>query len=203
MQADHATTQLPADSLSRVVAAVFRRAEYRRSIRRTLAEDIIEWVSSLFRSIASSIEAHPVLRILLVASALALVLVIIGRLIYARGMIEVSHSQPHSLSIAGDIRDPWSAAQAAALSGNYLDAAHFLYHTVLQGLARSDRVIIESSKTVGDYSRELRRSSSPALRPYRDFARLYEPIVWGTQKCGNDEYMQLRQVAAQLSGRVA
>jgi hypothetical protein len=72
------------------------------------------------------------------------------------------------------MKDPWTAAHAAAMAGDYLEAAHALYFAVLQALASTDRVIIDSAKTVGDYTRELRRSSSHSLPAYRDFAKRYK-----------------------------
>ena len=146
-------------------------------------------------------EAHPLLRIIVIALALGLVIVIIGRSVYARRMREPSLLGSLGERTHGELRDPWTAAQSAAATGNYLEAAHFLYYAVLQTLARSDRIVIASAKTVGDYSRELRRSSSHSLKPYRDFARLYEPIVWGSRGCDGQKFEELSRIASQLSGR--
>lgn len=201
MLTSQSTAEIPADTLTRALAAVFQRAEYQRTLRRTLAQEILDWIASVFRSIAAAMEAHPLVRIVVIGFALALVLVIFGRAIYARRMKEPSLRGSLGQGSHADARDPWTAAQSAAATGNYLDAAHFLYYAVLQTLARSDRIVIESAKTVGDYSRELRRSSSQSLKPYRDFARLYEPIVWGSRGCDGQKFEELSRIASQLSGR--
>lgn len=195
-----ATAQLPTDTLTRAIAAVFQGTEYHRTLRRTLAEQILHWIASLFRSIASSLDSHPFLRFIVIGLTLAVVAAILARAVYVQRMGEPSLHARAGQRSHGETRDPWTAAHSAAASGNYLDAAHFLYHAVLQTLARSDRIVIESAKTVGDYSRELRRSSSRSFQPYRDFARLYEPIVWGSRGCDGQKFEELSRIASQLSG---
>ena len=107
-------------------------------------------------------------------------------------------------SVTGtDSGDPWTVAYEAARNGSYVNAAHALYAAVLQSLARSDRVLIDPAKTVGDYTRELRRISSRSLPLYRDFARLYEPVVWGSRECDGERFKQLSGIASRLAGRTA
>jgi len=197
----HSSAEIPADSLSRVIATVFRQPEYHRSLRRTLAEDILHWIGSLFRYVQSALDAHPVSKFLLFSIVLGLIASIAMRAIYARRMSDSYFPAPSPSLGAADGRDPLTAAQAAASLGNYLDAAHLLYLAVLQALARSDRLAIESAKTVGDYSRELRRSSSASFNLYREFARIYEPIVWGSHSCDGREFEQLSRIASNLSAR--
>ena len=193
---------LPADSLQRAITAVFQRPEYRRSLRRTLLEDILDWIASMFRAIENSVEAHPVLRIIIGAVVLAFITVTVGRSLYLSRMKE---EEPGILSVKQSSveRDPWKAAEASALAGNYLEAAHSLYAAVLHTLARSDRLVIESAKTVGDYTRELRTRTSKSLPLYRDFARLYEPMVWRDCGCGPPEFERLLAIASKLAGRVS
>jgi hypothetical protein len=197
------SVEIPADSLSRVIAAVFRQTEYRRSLRRTLAEDIFHWIGSLFRYVESALDAHPLSKFLLFSIVLALIVSIAMRATYARRMRDSRFLTSSTSLAAANGRDPWSAAQAAASLGNYLNAAHLLYLAVLQALARSDRIVIESAKTVADYSRELRRSSPGSFNQYREFARIYEPIVWGSRGCDSRKFEELSRIASSLSGRSA
>lgn len=146
-------------------------------------------------------DAHPLLRWVAIAAVVAVAGMIIGRVAYRRQM-ELAAPQNKTLGHGHTgSKDPWAAAHTAALAGNYLDAAHALYFAVLQALAGTDRVIIDSAKTVGDYTRELRRASSHSLPLYRDFAKVYEPIVWGSRDCDKARFEQLSGIASRLTGR--
>jgi hypothetical protein len=189
------------DSVNRAIAAVFQQAAYRRSLRRTLAEQILDWFDSLFRAIGATMDSHPVLRYIAAAFLVALVIMIAARVAYARKMERAASHGSASVHARAGLKDPWTAAQSAALAGNYLDAAHALYFAVLQALAATDRLVVDSAKTVGDYTRELRRSSSHSLPLYRDFARVYEPVVWGSRDCDRARFEQLSGIASRLTGR--
>jgi hypothetical protein len=189
------------DSVNRVVAAVFRQGAYRRSLRRTLAEQILDWFADLFRSVGSAMDSHPALRYIAAALILTLILMIMARVAYTRQMERAAMPARVSARQNGGLRDPWASAQNAALAGNYVEAAHALYFAVLQALAATDRLVVDSAKTVGDYTRELRRASSHSLPLYRDFARIYEPIVWGSRDCDRSRFEQLSGIASRLTGR--
>ena len=146
-------------------------------------------------------DSHPFLRYVAAGFVLAIVMMVMGRVAYARRMERAAGPGTSKVLVRAGLRDPWAAAQTAALAGHYLDAAHALYFAVLQALSASDRVIIDSAKTVGDYTRELRRSSSNSLPLYRDFARVYEPIVWGSRNCDKARFEQLSGIASRLTGR--
>lgn len=189
------------DSVNRVIATVFQQPAYRRSLRRTLAEQILDWIGSFFRAIGATMDSHPLLRYVAAGAVLAIILMVMGRVAYARRMERAAGPGTSKASTRAGLKDPWMAAQSAAMSGNYLDAAHALYLAVLQAIAATDRVIIDSAKTVGDYTRELRRSSSQSLPLYRDFARVYEPIVWGSRDCDRARFEQLSGIASRITGR--
>jgi hypothetical protein len=93
-------------------------------------------------------------------------------------------------------RDPWTEAQRLATDGRYTDAAHALYAALLEGLARREDLRLDPSKTVGDYRRELRHRSSPFMPTFRDFARLYEVVVYGLGFCDRERYERLYVLAS-------
>jgi hypothetical protein len=74
---------------------------------------------------------------------------------------------------------------------------------VLEAIERRDRIVIDSAKTVGDYLRDLRHSNSVALPLFRDFARVYQPVVWGARECDLSRFEQLAGIASRLTGRSA
>jgi hypothetical protein len=82
-----------------------------------------------------------------------------------------------------------------AAAGQYTDAAHALYAALLEGVARREQLRLHPSKTAGDYLRELRRRSSQLVPTFRDFARLYEVVVYGLGSCDRDRYERLYVLA--------
>ena len=50
------------------------------------------------------------------------------------------------------------------------------------------RIRLHPSKTVGDYARDLRRVQSPLAPRYREFARLYEVVIYGVGTCDADRW---------------
>lgn len=100
----------------------------------------------------------------------------------------------------GEAGDPWAEAQREAAAGRYTDAAHLLYQAILVALAGRERLRLHPSKTVGDYGRELRARSSSAFPGYRDFARLYETVVYGLQHCDRERWERLQALAGAITG---
>ena len=189
------------DSAQKAISIVFRQPEYSRSFKRTLFQEVIEWISSLFGAINSAMLAYPQLKGFFLAALVLLALLVAGRAAYARQMGMPGRRRKSGGTRSVLARDPWAHAQDEALAGRYLVAAHALYLAVLEAIAGSDRVTIDSAKTVGDYTRELRRLASDALPLYREFATAYEPIVWGSRDCDRSCYEQLSGIAARLTGR--
>lgn len=94
----------------------------------------------------------------------------------------------------------WDAAQLSAAQGDYTQAAHWLYAALLQSLAQRERLRLHSSKTAGDYARDLRSTSSPSWSPFRRFVQAFEFVAYGRRECSRDEFEQLRALAAPVMG---
>ena len=203
MRLQGAPAVIDADSAQRIIGAVFRQAEYQRSLRRTLIQQIFDWIRELIRAITAAIDATPNLQWVIPVAALLVVSLILARVVHLRRMGErrLSHESDHHHAAAA--RDPWLAAHAAARAGNYLEAAHTLYLAVLQAMERRDRIALDSAKTVGDYLRDLRRSDSGVLPLFREFAKVYQPVVWGSRDCDLARFEQLSGIASRLTGRSA
>ncbi len=107
-------------------------------------------------------------------------------------------AQRHAAGAVGG--DPWARAQQEAAAGRYTDAAHLLYQAILVALAGRERLRLHPSKTVGDYARELRARSSSAFPGYREFARLYETVVYGLQHCDRERWERLQALALAITG---
>ncbi len=74
-------------------------------------------------------------------------------------------------------------------------AAHALYQALLAGLTERERVRLHPSRTAGDYVRDLRARRSPMLPRFRDFARAYEVVAYGTGRCDAARYERLLALA--------
>jgi hypothetical protein len=180
---------------------VFRDPVYARSLRETLWDRAWEWVRDALARFAEAASGSR-LPAWTVAALLTLPVAAIAAraayLAWARRRLAVAGDG----NGARDARrggDPWLAAQDEAAAGRYADAAHLLYRSLLEALARRERLRLHPSKTVGDYARDLRVRSSPAALPFRDFARGYEAVVYGVAGCDREGYERLLRVAAGLA----
>jgi hypothetical protein len=179
------------------IAAVFREHAYDRTAMQSLWDRLwqvaFDWLGRLFRAVDTSPVSRPIVVTLLV---------IVATLILARVTVAlVTRDFDFGRSAAGFApfgrrADPWMEAQRLAAAGRYTDAAHALYAALLEGVALREQLRLHPSKTVGDYRRELRRRSSALVPRFRDFARLYEVVVYGLGVCDRDRYERLYALAS-------
>jgi hypothetical protein len=196
--------QLPPEAVRDTLAAVFRQPAYARGTRETLWNRLLTWASGVLDRLGDYVAGSPVAqwtaRVALVAAAL----LVAARLAY----VGWAWWQARERGVAGPARvraagadDPWARAEAAAADGRHTDAAHLLYQALLARLAARERLRLHPSKTVGDYGRELRARSSGAYPGYREFARLYEVVVYGLQHCDRERYARLHALALAIDAR--
>jgi hypothetical protein len=184
------------------VDAVFRQPAFRPSIRETVLQRLLALLADFLEFLGRLSQESPVLYWSGVGLLVLIIAALLGRSIYlgyhrARLIAE----QQHFAGGAGaGSTDPWAAANRLASEGRYTDAAHEVYRYLLASLSRRRRVRLHPSKTVGDYGRELRRSASPALPLYREFAGLYEFVVYGPGNCDRERFDRLRNLATGITG---
>lgn len=174
------------------VAAIVRQTPYRRDLQRTLFDRIVRWIGELIDRIFAGVRSVPHGRELAVVAAIVLVLLLVGRIVYARRLRaradeELARSEVDSHGIF----DPWREAERLARAGEYTEAAHALYQGVIAGLAKRGLVRAHPSKTSGDYARELRRRGALADTPFRRFGSRYDRIIYGTGVCDEANYRAL------------
>lgn len=199
-----AQTPTVADSLGvdtaafrQAIAAVFSDPAYDRSLRETVWTRMQQWIADVIRDILGGVSGVAPLRSALVGAAILLVAGVAARLAY----LTVAHSrEPRGTgrAIADRGLDPLALARSAAAEGRFMEAAQWLYAGVLHELRRTERVLIDPAKTVGEYRRDLAARSSRMLPAFRRFARTYESIVWGRKGCDQPSYEQLVQLATPL-----
>lgn len=172
------------------VRAIVDDAAYHRSIRTTVSERLWRWFTDLLGRVFEAAGALPHGRTLALVAVGLIVLLVIGRVVYA------SRLGVDELEAGGERRGPRGGSLAdadrLAADGAYLDAVHALYRVMLETLARREGIRLHASKTSGEYVRELRRRGSPAHQPFRQFARRHDRIVFGLATCDAQGWAVLR-----------
>jgi uncharacterized protein DUF4129 len=174
------------------VAAIVRQSSYRRDVQRTLFDRLLRWIFDLFDRLFSDVRGLPHGRQLAVLAVAVLLLLIAGRVLYARRLrahgFEEGIEEPAEGRALGD---PWRDAERLANAGQFTEAAHALYRSIIAMLAARGLVRPHASKTSGDYTRELRRRNAPAEAAFRRFGSRYDRIIYGTGICDAANYAAL------------
>lgn len=182
--------------------AVFEQAAYVKrqpSWLARLIQRVFDWIAEQLSHMTAMRRASPTAFWTVIIVAAAIAAAIIARLAWVsyvrrkRGI--AARPAPAGSSAVGFGRDPWSAAQQFAASGDFTAAAHALYAALLATIARRGLVRLHPSKTAGDYARELRARSASGFSLFRDFARAYDVVVYGTGVCDRERWERLRQLA--------
>jgi hypothetical protein len=197
------TVPIPEPNIRRAVAESFHRGTLSRI---TLWDRFIAWVAELwirfwtavFRGTEAVGMSKPVSILILILLGLAVVAVIARAIWLWRTSTMVG--RPAGALPGGFFRtpDPWARAQALAAAGDHTAAAHALYAALLEAAARGQQVRLHPSKTVGDYSRELRSRGSRLSPRFREFAGDYEVVIYGDQTCDADRYDRLFALAVPM-----
>ncbi|MEO5568923.1 MAG: DUF4129 domain-containing protein [Gemmatimonadaceae bacterium] len=192
-----------ASAVHDTVAVLLKDAAYRRSfwssiVGRLLTElgRLVQWLYDAVRGIPGG--KTTVLTIIAIG-----LLLILGRLyLAAKGSDDLLLRRKPGSSRA--LRsDPWAEAESLAAAGDYMGAAHALYQAVIRRLAATERIRPHSSKTSGDYARELRRRGSPLAIPFQTFGRRFDRVVFGAGVCTADDYAAMRRDALEIPDRQA
>lgn len=186
----------PAKAIQDTVAAIISQRPYQRSVRSTLFDRILEWITALIRRLFSEINEVPNARWLILALAIVVVLAIAAR-IFLNSEAEERRRRARAGTVHGG-RDPWVDAERLARSGDYTEAAHLLYRAVTERLAAAELIRLHPSKTSGDYARELRMRGAPVHAEFRQFGRRYDHVLFGTGECDAETYASLREQASRI-----
>lgn len=189
----------PAAAIQDTVAAIVHQREFQRSVRATLLERILGWIAALLRRIFSAVGEVPNAKWIILGLAILVLVAIAARITLGTAAEERRRrARPGAVLGAGD---PWVDADRLAASGEYTEAAHLLYRGVVERLAAGELVRPHTSKTSGDYARELRLRGWPAHGDFRQFGRRYDHAIFGVGSCDAATYAALRDQAARLFRR--
>lgn len=189
-----APPELAPDSVRETLAAVFQQGVYHRPLRRSLWQYIVGWWHDMMRALFGAMREIPWAQWAVIGAAVLVILLVIARVLFLRRARDPGTAGRLSQQ-SSQAADPWTVARKHAAAGRYLDAAHALYLAMLESVASRDRLSLDPAKTVGDYARELRAASSARLPGFREFARAYEPVVWGSRDCSKERYEALEAIA--------
>jgi hypothetical protein len=186
-----------AEAVRDTIARVFEGAAYNRSSRQTIAGYLWDAFIRFFSRLFDAFDKSPGARTVALWVGFGILAVIVARAIY----VAINEGRLTATQTGGDRKSrapgesAWAAAQHAASKGDYTQAAHLLYAALLQSLAQRERLRLHSSKTAGDYARDLRSRASPSWSPFRRFVQAFEFIAYGRRECTRDEFEQLRELA--------
>lgn len=191
----------PAEAVHDTAQAVFRGAEFRRSLGTSIAERALTWLADAFERLVQLLRGTESARSIALGLAALIVLAVFARLLLAARARAPEHTARRGRGGAAASGDPWQAVDELARGERYEEAAHALYRAVLLSLSQTERVRLDASKTSGDYARELRARGSAALAPFRRFSHRFDVAVYGHGVCDAALVDELRRLAEPLRSR--
>ena len=180
------------------VAAIVRQGGYAQSAAQSLFGRFIAFVvrqlTQLYRYFHNTPQARPIV----IALVALIVLVVVVRIALASSASEARLRAERSRAGRLATMDPLTRAHALAASGPHTEAAHALYVAVIQRMAAHGWIRVHSSKTGGDYARELRVRGVPAHSAFRAFNARFEELIYGAGVCRPDDFDELMRRASSL-----
>jgi hypothetical protein len=181
------------------VDAIARQPAYAVPLRRSLLGRVVGWLFERFGELVELFRGSRDLRIAAIVAAALILFAIVGRIVVARQIDTVRRRGGFGAELGkGERRDYWNLARELAAKGDHVAASHALYAAVIDSLARSGAITFHSSKTSGDYARELFRRGAANASEFRAFARSFDRVVYGTATVGADDYARLSDMAEKL-----
>jgi hypothetical protein len=178
------------------VAAIVRQPAYAVPVRQTLLGRVLKFIGDELRDLIELVGGWQNARLIVIVAVALLVLAVVARIAVGR-RLEQRRQTAGSLQIVGSSRrDYWVLAAELERRGEFLGASHALYLAVLDALGRSGALSFHTSKTVGDYVRDLKQRHSPSLAAFQEFSSRFERDVFGAEPPSAATYRRLAELAA-------
>lgn len=195
---------MPSDSLRRVVAGVFTRAEYRWVEHQRVAS----WLSRKWLALLQWLDRlesqHPIgynIGLALLIVALVVLLVHIGYVIW-RIVQPVARTGKAAAPVSGvaimDAAAHRRFAEGLARAGRYAEALAHRFMAVVLDLDRRKALRFHASKTPAEYVGEARLSDAGRATLAGLVAQLYRHL-FGAVPCGVNEYQTFDAAAEELA----
>lgn len=192
------TPPLPPSAIHDTVAAVARGTAFDRTLRQSIADRLLHWIGELLGYIARQLGHSGMARPVAYVVVAIIVVAVLARLVIAARVRDLDAATRGTRRRSDNAEEAFALAQRLAGEGRYEEAAHAIYRGVLLGLARTERIRLDASKTSGDYLRELRARGSASASPFRTFARRFDVAVYGHGGCDARLIDDLVRLAAPL-----
>jgi hypothetical protein len=181
------------------VDAIARQPAYAVPLRRSLLGRAFGWLLERFADLIALFRGSRDLRIAAIVAAALILFAIVGRIVVARQIDTVRRRGAFGADFGkGERRDFWNLARELAAAGDHVAASHALYAAVIDSLTRSGSITFHSSKTSGDYARELFRRGAANASEFRTFARYFDRVMYGAATVSADDYARLSSMAERL-----
>lgn len=178
-QAADSLARWPATAIHDTVAAIVQQDAYQQRLTRSLANRFLAWLadrlSALFELITGTQNART---ITLIATALLVTALVLRVILAARYERSAPRSVRRGQHVAHSL-PTLDEARRLAGEGRYADAMHVLYAAILEALSQQRVIRLHSSKTGGDFTRELRGRGHPAHEAFRMFVRRLDRLFYG------------------------
>jgi hypothetical protein len=180
------------------VAAIVRQGGYAQSAAQSLFGRFIAFVTRQLTALYRYFHNTPHARPIVIALVALIVLVVLIRIAVTSSAAEQRLRAERARAGRKASIDPLARAHELAASGQHTEAAHALYVAVIQRMAAHGWIRLHSSKTGGDYARELRVHGVPGHAAFRAFNARFDELIYGAGVCNADEFDELLRRASSL-----
>jgi len=182
------------------VDAIARQPAYTVPLRRSLFGRVINWLLERLSELVELARGSHDMRIASIVGVILVVLAVVARIVVAKQIDIIRKRSGFGADLGvGQRRDFWKLARELAASGDHVGASHALYAAVIDGLSRTGAIAFHSSKTSGDYARELTRRGAANAGEFRAFARDFDSVVYGGSDVAANDYARLLDRAQRLT----
>ena len=201
-----AVTQIPADSVRRVVESVFAQRDYewvaRREPLRWLKQlwySFIEWIDSFSQANPFGYNALVVALTLVLVVLLAHIAYVVWRV--TRQSARTARPDAGGGGIIHDAARHLARAEELARAGRYVEALGHRFLAVVLELDRAHALKFHASKTPAEYLWEARLDDTGRVSFRVLVAELYRHL-FGAVPCADAEYRAFGEAAQQLTKHV-
>lgn len=188
-----------ADAVRDTIASVARHADYERALTDSLWNRIGRWVVERLADLIAGLHGTSTGRTITIALLALVVALIVARLVIGINAERAARRKPRASRTTGTGAALRSEAERLAAAGDYTGAAHALFAALLAACAARGEIRLHSSKTTGDYARELRGRGSASLPSFQAFRSRYDRVIYGDLQCNAADYAALSREAQSLS----
>jgi hypothetical protein len=166
------------------VSAIVRQTIFQQRLGRSFAERFWAWFWEQIAALFNTVAGTPTARTITLFAAGLLVAALLVRFAYStRFERRLSHDGSRGRDFSAFSLPTLDEARRLAREARYAEAMHVLYAALLDALAQRRLIRLHASKTSGDFSRELFARGHPAHVPFRSFARRFDRLFYGYDRC--------------------